>query len=165
MMSESLAVLNELLVLARRDVVTGVADSGGLYSAVNERIGGGTRFTLLLGEAAEPGTRHDERWLRMLSRTLTTEGEVARLGSGQFALLVPTNGADGARPAADELERVLDAAGRPMTFGWAAHPADGGDPLSLLCTASERLYARRLVRGEWRPTPASAELVEELKPV
>jgi hypothetical protein len=51
-----------------------------------------------------------------------------------------------------------------MTFGWAAYPQDGKDALALFRAADERLYARKIVRGEWTPSAASAGLVEELPP-
>ena len=35
-----------------------------------------------------------------------------------------------------------------MTFGWAVFPGDGENALSLYRAADERLYARKLVRGE-----------------
>ncbi|HEY6016582.1 MAG TPA: hypothetical protein VIU16_07345, partial [Gaiellaceae bacterium] len=63
---------------------------------------------------------------------------------------------------AGTLERVLDERGCRATFGWAVYPSEGDDSLTLFRCASERLYARRIVRGEWKPTPASAGLVDEL---
>jgi hypothetical protein len=38
--------------------------------------------------------------------------------------------------------------GSPITFGWAVYPTDGENALSLYRAADERLYARKLVRGE-----------------
>jgi GGDEF domain-containing protein len=35
-----------------------------------------------------------------------------------------------------------------ITFGWAVFPADGENALSLYRAADERLYARKLVRGQ-----------------
>ena len=49
-----------------------------------------------------------------------------------------------------------------MTFGWAAYPQDGKDALGLFRAADERLYARKIIRGEWKPSAASAGLVQQL---
>jgi len=38
--------------------------------------------------------------------------------------------------------------GSPITFGWAVFHGDGENALSLYRAAAERLYARKLVRGE-----------------
>ena len=35
-----------------------------------------------------------------------------------------------------------------ITFGWAVYPTDGENALSLYRAADERLYARKLVRGQ-----------------
>ena len=60
--------------------------------------------------------------------------------------------------------RLLDAGlGRPAVAARDERGADGGDELSLLQAASERLHARRIVRGEWKPTAASAGLVDVLR--
>jgi GGDEF domain-containing protein len=92
------------------------------------------------------------------------EGEVARVGPAELAALVTCQTPAGARDVCANLERDLAESGCRATFGWAFHPADGADALSLLRAADERLYARLLVRGEWNPPAASAELVAELPP-
>jgi hypothetical protein len=45
-----------------------------------------------------------------------------------------------------------------VTFGWAMHPREGTNALALYRVADERLYARKLMRGQRRGT---LELVED----
>lgn len=90
--------------------------------------------------------------------------EVARAVPSQIVVLMSASGVAAACEVATELERVLFAGGCRASVGWAFYPAEGTDGLSLYRVASERLYARRIVRGEWRPTAASAGLVEEFVP-
>lgn len=156
LLGESLRVLDELLQLARRDPGTGALDAGGLERVVGERIAAGRPFALLVGEV-DCGGRGDgclRRAAAAVLGALPPGTEVARIGPAQVAVV--TTGC-GARSAAERLERELDA-----TFGWTAFPDEGGDAWTLFRAAHERLCARRLVRGEWAPTPASAGLVDEL---
>jgi len=44
---------------------------------------------------------------------------------------------------ASRLESVLAGAGLGITFGWAVHPQDGLNALSLYRAADEWLYARK----------------------
>lgn len=169
MLSESLHVLDHLLELGNRDAGSGALNARGFDAELAGRVELGRPFALLVGELSVAGARRasdDERVLREAIRCLAAElgpdAEVARAGPLQLAVLasVPTLAA--AREAAAALERALDRRGFGATFGWALHPAEGADGLSLLRAASERLYARRIVRGEWAPTAVSAELVDEL---
>jgi hypothetical protein len=43
---------------------------------------------------------------------------------------------------------LLARQGSPIMFGWAVFPQDGENALSLYRAADERLYARKLVRGD-----------------
>jgi len=163
MLSESLHVLEDLLVLARRDVGTGALNAHGLNAAVADRVAHNVPFALLVGEVTD-GRKHviDEQLLRRVTRTLGDEtvgdGEVARVGPSQFALVVSARSVADARDAAVSLERALATMECHATFGWAVHPHEGDDTLPLFRSASERLYARRIARGEWSPTAAVVEL-------
>jgi hypothetical protein len=56
---------------------------------------------------------------------------------------------------------VLSASGIAIAFGWSVFPQEGANALSLYRAADERLYARKLVRGERRgghPAPRLAAL-------
>jgi hypothetical protein len=48
------------------------------------------------------------------------------------------------------------------TFGWATYPVDGDNALALYTAAAERMYARKMLRGEWSPDPVTAGLVDQL---
>jgi len=164
MLARSLHVLDELLVLARRDVKTGTLSPIGLEGAISRRVAGGWPFGLLVGRV-EPGHPNGEllrEACRVIGRRLDIEGEISWVGPSELAVLVTCQAAAGAREACEAVERDLAEIGCRATFGWAFHPAEGADALSLLRAADERLYARLLVRGEWNPTAASADLVEQL---
>jgi hypothetical protein len=57
--------------------------------------------------------------------------------------------AEAAKYAA-QLELYLDSEGARVTLGWALHPQEGSNALTLYRIADERLYARKLMRGERR---------------
>lgn len=160
LLADSLHVLDDLLRIARRDPATGALDAGGLEAALSSRTAAGAPFGLLLGELAD--CCDDEAVLRDLARVIFRQAgagsEVARIGPAHLAAVVWLRTADQARAAALELERALVDRGVAATVGWALAPAEG-DGLALVRAASERLYARRVVRGDWAPTPASAGLV------
>ncbi|HSP74418.1 MAG TPA: hypothetical protein VLN26_18760, partial [Gaiellaceae bacterium] len=164
MLSESLHALEDLLHLARRDLGTGALNPRGLETALGRRIAAGGSFGFVVGEiecrrSGEPGLREV---MRVMTANLPPGAEVARVGPSQLAAVVSSSAPAEARAAAATLERVLDEHGCLATFGWALHPGEGDDSLTLVRCASERLYARRIVRGEWSPTAASAGLVDEL---
>jgi len=165
MLADSLHVLDDVLRLARRDLETGALNPHGLEAAIERRTAGGWPFALLVGDLSTAFEAVSDALVRKLTTLISetvAEGEVARTGPSQFAVVTPCLTLSDAREIAAALERALDAAGCRGSFGWACHPQEGGDALSLYRSASERLYARRIVRGEWRPTAATAELVAEL---
>jgi hypothetical protein len=43
------------------------------------------------------------------------------------------------------------------TLGWAAFPQEGDNALALYRAASERLYARKVMRSYLRPVPEPVE--------
>jgi hypothetical protein len=164
MLTDALHLLEDLLDLARRDLATGLLDQHGLDRAVAERIAGGVPFTLLVG--AIESADDDEAELRRASLTLLGElepgAEVARIGPAHFAVVTAPASVHAARALADALERAIALDGGRATFGWTVYPTEGAEVWALFRAASERLYARRIVRGEWSPTAVSAGLVEEL---
>jgi GGDEF domain-containing protein len=164
MLSEALHVLDDLLHLARHDLGTGLLDRDGLDRALAERINAGAPFTLAVGEIA--AAQNDEAALRRASEALLRELEpaakIARIGPAQVAVVTTPRSVAAARALAGSLERAITAAGGRATFGWTVHPTEGADTWTLFRAATERLYARRIVRGEWMPTAASAGLVDEL---
>jgi len=84
----------------------------------------------------------------MLGSSLRPEDEVARVGGDEFAVLTVLGRTDEAAALAAKLESAMARQGSRITFGWAVYPADGENALSLYRAADERLYARKLVRGE-----------------
>jgi GGDEF domain-containing protein len=158
-------MLDVLLALARRDVESGALNPEGLDAALAQRVGRAWPFALLVGEldpASDDGDELVREAVRVLTSQLGPVAEVARTGPTRVVVLAPATSQRIARETAGEAERALRADGPDATFGWAFYPAEGADAISLLQTASERLYARRIVRGEWAPTAASAGLVDEL---
>jgi hypothetical protein len=166
MLSESLHALEDLLLLARRDLGTGALNPRGLEVVLGRRAAAGAPFAVLVGEI-ECGVGGDSG-LRQVTRVIAAQAgagaEIARVGPSQLAVVLTSAAPAQARAAAGELERALGEHACRATFGWALHPSEGEDGLTLFRCASERLYARRIVRGEWSPTAASAGLVDELTP-
>ncbi len=164
MLAQSLHVLDELLDLSRREVITASLTSEGLEQAINRRIGAKKPFGLLVGETVgrRNGDEELRRTARLLSAQLHPDDELARLGPSRFAILVATRSPGRARETSEHLERELQSESLPITFGWAVYPQEGHEALELFGAAVDRLQARRLIRGEWEPTAASAELVDEL---
>ncbi|HVA31478.1 MAG TPA: hypothetical protein VMU58_09420 [Gaiellaceae bacterium] len=165
MLAEALGTLEDLLRLARRDLGTGAHDADGLQQALAGRIAAGRPFGLLVGELECEGDDPDAQLrsaIAAIAHELDGATEVARIGPTQLALLVAASSARAVARDSAAVERLLDARGGSATFGWALYPGEGDDALSLFRSASERLYARRVVRGEWTPTAASAGLVDEI---
>ena len=164
MLAESLHVLEDLLILSRRDLITASLSSEGLETATNQRLAAGKPFALLVGESV--GRRRNDDELRNTARQLAAElgpdDQLARIGARRFAILSSVGTPGAAREASESLERALHAAGSSISFGWAVYPSEGREAFELFGAAVDRLQARRLVRGEWEPTAASAELVDEL---
>ena len=84
----------------------------------------------------------------MLGSSLRPEDEVARVGGDEFAVITVLARNDEAAALAANLEAAIARQESRITFGWAVYPADGENALSLYRAADERLYARKLVRGE-----------------
>jgi hypothetical protein len=154
-------------------VATGVSTSGRFTDVVERHLARRRAVVVLVGELGSD-TRplsllRDERELRdalaLIAGKLEPEDELARVGASQVAIAAPGRDGSWGRDTAAWLEDHLRASGREATFGWSAFPGEGKDVLALVQAASERLYARRFVRGEWQPSAESAGLsavVEDL---
>ena len=173
LMGGALDLVEEWKVLAKRDAITNLPNTRAFEDAINRRLGERSPFLLLVGDAVRVPAGHTARsfedlteWLRDVAMRLTMLAghahEVARIGHSQFAVLAPLAPQRGTGELAATFERHLEAQGVRMTFGWASYPKDGEDALALFRAADERLYARKIVRGEWEPNAASAGLVQEL---
>lgn len=167
--SRNRAMVEELTVLAERDMLTGLPNTRAFEAAITRRLRSRMPFALLLADMdALRDFNRDEGFaagndaLRRLAENLTgalgPEEEVARVGSDEFALLVPLQSSSEAARRADYLERVLAAGQARATVGWAVHPHDGDNALALYRAASERLYARKVMRSYVGPRAALREV-------
>ncbi len=152
-------LVERLRVLAERDFLTGLPNTRAFEAAIARRLEAGTPFALLLGDMDGLKTINDSqghaegndalrRLAVMLGSSLRPEDEVARVGGDEFAVLTVLARTDEAAALSAKLEGVMGRQGSPITFGWAVFPTDGENALSLYRAADERLYARKLVRGE-----------------
>jgi hypothetical protein len=138
MLAESFHVLDEVLRLARREVGMGALTAEGISARIAERANG-SPFAVLVGETAPSSDAALREALRRIAVALDGESEVGRVGPRRLAVVTSSRTPEDARDIAGELERALAGS----TFGWALHPQDGDEPLSLVGAASERLQARR----------------------
>ena len=91
-----------------------------------------------------------------LATSLGPDDDIARVGSDEFAILSSVT-LDGAAQLATRLERLLADDRTKATVGWAAFPQEGDNALALYRSASERLYARKVMRSYLRPVPAQVD--------
>ncbi len=151
---------DELRTLANRDSLTGLPNTRAFDVAVGSRLEDGEPFALLVGDLdgltrinATNGYDEGNDTLRRVAETLTKSGpgcDVARIGGDEFAVLLPCKSRQGALELAHRFERELATGDTRITFGWAIFPGDAESALTLYRIADERLYARKLLRGERR---------------
>lgn len=152
---------DELRTLAERDLLTGLPNTRSFEPAITRRIETEESFALLIADVdglkrinAANGYDEGNEILRSvaerLTRTLPPGSDVARVGDDEFAVLIPCANSEEARKYATQLEPRLDMEGGAVTFGWAMHPREGTNALALYRVAGDRLYARKLMRGQRR---------------
>jgi diguanylate cyclase (GGDEF)-like protein len=164
--SRNRSMVDELRVLAERDVLTGLPNTRAFEAAITRRLGAGRPFALLVAdmdalkdfnrdEGFTAGNDALRRLADSLANSLGPDDDVARVGSDEFAILasVHRSGSDGAARLATKLERMLADDRNKATLGWAAFPQEGDNALALYRAASERLYARKVMRSYLRPVP------------
>ena len=165
--SRNRAMMDELRILAERDILTGLPNTRAFEAAITKRLEEHRPFGLLLADMdalkelnQEAGPSAGDEALRqvadLLARSLAPEDSIARVGSDEFAVLASTVTLDEASDLSTRLEWVLSSQGTRVTFGWAVHPQEGDNALALYRAASERLYARKVMRGYLRPTAQTA---------
>jgi diguanylate cyclase (GGDEF)-like protein len=158
------AMVDELRVLAERDVLTGLPNTRAFESAITRRLTAHSPFALLLAdmdalkdfnreEGFAAGNDALRRLADRLAGSLGPEDDIARVGSDEFAILVSVQGSDRAAQLAARLEQMLADDRTRATLGWAAYPQEGDNALALYRAASERLYARKVMRSYLRPVP------------
>jgi len=165
--AESLRLIENLMTHSRRDLASGALEPDEFDSVLARRarespIG---LLAVQLESREDPGvTRIDAERLHVVLGSVMAHIDGPRshpvgcTGPDQLSVIVPASSANAATSAS--LERALDIDGCRATVGWAAGPEEGTDALSLFGAALERVQARRLLRGDWAPTSASAGLVE-----
>jgi diguanylate cyclase (GGDEF)-like protein len=168
--SRNRAMVCELRVLAERDLLTGLPNTRAFESAISTRLASGRAFALLVADMDalkdfnrdEGFTAGNDALRRLADRLATSLGpddDVARVGSDEFAILAWTQTPDGAAQLAARLERMLADDRTKATIGWAAFPQEGDNALALYRAASERLYARKVMRSYLRPVPEPVDQV------
>jgi diguanylate cyclase (GGDEF)-like protein len=154
-------LVGQLQVLAERDALTGLPNTRAFESAINRRLDTGESFALLIGDMDELRALNEDhghvegndalhRLATTLGAALRPEDEIARVGGDEFAVLTTARTAEDAARMAATLERLAASAGSGITFGWAVYPREGVNALTLYRVADERLYARKLIRGQRR---------------
>ena len=163
-------MLAELRVLAERDSLTGLPNTRAFEAAITRRLAAGDRFVLLLAdmdalkdfnrdEGFTAGNDALRRLADQLARSFGPDDDVARVGSDEFGSSLPSRARTARRGPAARLERVLADGRTKATLGWAAFPQEGDNALALYRAASERLYARKVMRSYLRPVPEPVEAV------
>lgn len=160
---------NELRTLAERDLLTGLPNTRSFEPAITRRIDDEETFALLIADVdglkrinAANGYDEGNDLLRKVAGRLTSKlppsSDIARVGDDEFAILIPCTRTEEAANYATQLESYLDLEDGAVTFGWAMHPREGTNALALYRVAGDRLYARKLMRGQRR---GILELVED----
>ncbi len=166
-------LMEELRVLADRDILTSLPNTRAFEVAVAARLESAQPFVLLVGDldglkrinqasGYDEGNEVLQRVAESLIRLLPSACDVARIGGDEFAVLVACERLEDASRLASRIERDLGSEAARVTFGWAMFPNEATTALSLYRIADERLYARKLFRGERRgvigivPTASSA---------
>jgi GGDEF domain-containing protein len=156
-------LMAELTILAQRDFLTGLPNQRAFESTIGSWLASREPFILLIGETdaldrlRHGGNRRAREELLLdfaekLRRAAGPAAEISRTGNEQFGVLASAQSAWGS--AGDfslALERALDGEGCRATFGWATFPLDGDNALALFTAASERMYARKVVRDDRPP--------------
>jgi len=155
MLARSLRVLDELLLLAGREVEGGALSSSGFEAAVQRGVAAGWPFALLIGEVRPLGSGgslglEDDgsiEALRVARLCLPADCALARTGHSRIAILISEERAAGSRELCVHLQDELNERGWATNFALAAYPEDGTEMMTLLQTAIERLHASRASRG------------------
>src|SRR5262245_65848380 len=104
-------------------------------------------------EGFAAGSEALRRLADRLVKSFGPDDDVARVGNDEFAVLASVRAPDDGARAAARLERVLADGRTKATLGWAVFPNEGDNALALYRAASERLYARKVLRSYLRPGP------------
>jgi len=162
--SNNRTLLEQLAILAERDSLTGLPNTRAFEAAITRRLDERAPFALLIGDMDRLRLLNEEqghsegndalhRLAESLGNSLGPSDEIARVGGDEFAVLSACPSSEEAGRLAARLEGIARSSVRQgITFGWAVYPQEGVNALSLYRIADERLYARKLIRGERRGT-------------
>jgi diguanylate cyclase (GGDEF)-like protein len=159
-------LVERLTELAERDFLTGLLNARAFDEALARRCEHGTPFVLVLADMDNlkeindaHGHAEGNAAIRAVAEVLAAvsgpEDELARVGGDEFAVLTPKD-AEGAKELCARVRERLRRDRLAFTFGWAASPGDGTDPVELFRKADDRLYAAKLVSRNRRAVAASA---------
>lgn len=152
------ALVEEMRVLAARDLLTGLPNTRAFEVAIDRRLAARKPFALLVSDVQHIDAANEERGataadgvLRavadLLARSVGAADDVARIGGDEFAVLASCESLAEAAQLAARLERLLASHGCAVTFGWSHHPQEGHNALSLFRAADERRYARKVLHA------------------
>jgi diguanylate cyclase (GGDEF)-like protein len=160
-----LELTNELRMLAERDVLTSLPNTRAFEPAITRRIDDEETFALLVADVdglkrinAASGYDEGNDLLRNVAERLARLEQRPHRRDVELAILIPCAKAEEAAKYATQLQAYLDLEDSRVTFGWAMHPREGTNALALYRIAGERLYARKLIRGQRR---GILELIED----
>ncbi len=136
---------------AERDFLTDLLNTRAFESELTERLAAGEPFALVLADVDDlklvndsqghaAGDDHLRRLAAVLREETAPEDTVARIGGDEFAILATGSG----EALAHRLRDAASGRGLSTSLGWASHPADGTDRLTLFRTADKRLYRGKL---------------------
>jgi GGDEF domain-containing protein len=166
-------LMAELTILAKRDFLTGLPSQRGFETTISSFLQRCEPFVLVIGETEalgrlSHGGNQRERedllldFAELLRRAAGAEAEIARTGNEQLGILASCPDGREAGQLAVKLERALDGDRCRATFGWATYPHDGDNALALFTAASERMYARKILRGDRHADAVRPERTDEL---
>jgi diguanylate cyclase (GGDEF)-like protein len=151
-------LVERLRTAAERDFLTDLWNSRAFDGLLESKLEAGGPFGLVVGDMDAFKAVNDAEGhavgndvLRHVAEVMQTvvrsEDELARVGGDEFAVLTTLPGTDAVRALCGRLTNALANEGLAMSFGWAVHPRDGGDALTLFRTADERLSSQKLIRS------------------
>lgn len=152
--------VGQLRELAERDFLTGILNTRVFDDALAERCALGQPFLVLIGDMDNlkeindthghtTGNKELRRVADMLTKSLRTGDQLARIGGDEFAVLTG-GGTTEAPHLCTALRGALLGEGLELSFGWAAFPDDASGPVELFRKADDRLYAAKMIQRNHR---------------
>jgi diguanylate cyclase (GGDEF)-like protein len=148
-------LLGRLKDHAERDFLTDLLNARAFEADLTRRLALDRPFVLVLADVDELKQVNDSEghaagndYLRRLAAVLreetAPEDTVARIGGDEFVVLLEVDTRADAEALCNRLAEALRRRGLSASFGWALHPDDESDRLSLFHAADKRLYKGKL---------------------